>query len=298
MLSPMSLGLLARALLGRRLVVNPHACGPIGDIETLRRGRRVTGRIRLAAAVKMADAFVAISRDIRNELTSLGVDEKRIWEIPNGVDTGHFHPVDGASKRQLRQQIGLPEGWMVIYAGRLAPEKGIDVLIDAWPRVVRQRPDAQLTLVGAGSDLGDLCNRVESLGIERSVHFVGECSDVAPLLQAADAFVLPSKTEGLPVSLLEAMACGLPVVATQVGGSRQVLEDGVTGGLVPPNEPVALADKLLEANRGTSWGARARRQIAAGYSLDLIADRFVAMYENLLRLEPNSIPGAARRTAA
>ncbi|HME91545.1 MAG TPA: glycosyltransferase, partial [Myxococcaceae bacterium] len=157
-------------------------------------------------------------------------------------------------------------------------------------------PEAQLIVVGSGEELSSLSNQVEALALQRSVHFVGECTDVAPLLQACDAFVLPSRTEGLPVALLEAMAVGLPVVATRVAGTQQLLQDSVTGALVPSEDPVALAERLLELGnraRAQSWGQRARKHVQAHYSLDVVADRYVAMYEKLLRLgQSNS--GAAR----
>lgn len=300
MLSPMTLGLVARRFLGGRLVINPHACGPIGDVQTLRRGRPWTGAARLAAAIKSADAFVSVSRDIGEELRELGIEEARMWDIPNGVDIEHFQPASPAARRAMKKAVGFADGWTALYTGRLAHEKGLDVLIEAWPRVVHQRPDAQLIVVGGGPELERLCDRAEALRIENSVRFVGESSDVAPLLQAADAFVLPSRTEGCPVSLLEAMACGLPVVATRVGGMRQVMEDGVTGSFVPPEDPIALADKLLEVSHSplaAAFGQRARRHMSTHYSLNAVADRYIEMYENLLSFEASS-PSAIRRPAA
>lgn len=297
MVSPMSLGLLAKSFLGNRLIINPHLGGKLGDVVTLQDERPLTGRFRLAAAVKLADAFVTISDEIRRELDSLGIEGDRIWEIPNGVDVEHFRPLQPGRRRRLREALNLPDGWLVGFAGRLTHQKGLDVLLEAWRRVVSARRDAQLILIGSGEELPNLFKQADSLGLERSVHFVGECSDVAPLLQACDAFVLPSRSEGLPVALLEAMAVGLPVVATKIDGIRYVLEDGVTGGLVPPDDPMALSNRLLEAADGArvqSWGERARRHVEAHYSLDVVAEQYVAMYEKILSLEHKSTPRAAR----
>jgi len=301
MLSPMTIGMLARALFGKKLIVNPHASGPIGDVAVLRTGRPVSGGPRLAAALKLSDAFVSISGGIREDLRSLGVREDRIWEIPNGVDTEHFRPLARPLRHVLRRSLGLPNGWMVVFAGRLAREKSLGVLLRAWRRVRARQPDAQLVIVGAGEQLAMLIDEAESLGIAGSVHFPGECEDVAPVLQAADAFVLPSMTEGLPVALLEAMACGLPVVATSVGGSRQLVQDGVTGGLVPAGDSHALAERLLAAADPACadvWGQGARKQIVAMYSLDDVADAYVELYEYLLGIRAGSRLVVVRRPAA
>jgi glycosyltransferase involved in cell wall biosynthesis len=301
MLSPMTVGLLARAALGGKLVVNPHASGQIGDVETLRKRRPLTGRARLAGALKFGDAFVSISAGIRDDLRRLGAEEEKIWDIPNGVDTEHFRPLTRHQRAPLRRALGLPDGWMIVFTGRLAPEKGLDTLLQAWPQVRARRPDAQLLIVGGGERLPTLLAQAGSLAITGSVHFAGECADAAPVLQAADCFVLPSMTEGLPVSLLEAMACGLPVVATSVGGSRQLVEDGVSGGLVAPGDAQALSEKLLAAAdppRGESWGQRARRQVVAMYSLDTVAEKYAELYQHLLGIRASSPAAVARRPAA
>ncbi len=111
MLSPMTAGLLARAVIGKKLVVNPHACGKIGDVEILRTQRPITGRLRLAGALKYADAFVSISAGIRDDLKNLGVPAERIWDIPNGVGTEHFRPLARIHRpAALRRSLGLPTG--------------------------------------------------------------------------------------------------------------------------------------------------------------------------------------------
>jgi glycosyltransferase involved in cell wall biosynthesis len=301
MLSPMTVGLLARMLLGKKLVINPHASGSIGDVEILRAQRPVSGRARLAGAVKFADAFVSISHEIRDDLKSLGVREERIWEIPNGVDTDHFRPLPRQEREALRRALGLPKGWLVVYTGRLAAEKGLDNLLQAWPRVRAHRSDAQLAIVGSGEQLTSLLAKAESLGVADSIHFAGECTDAAPVLRAADAFVLPSSTEGLPISLLEAMACGLPIVATAVGGSRQLVEDGVSGGLVPSGDSHSLSEKLLIAGDPAlagAWGHQARRHIVAHYSLQTVAETYVELYDHLIGVQTGSSVAFARRPAA
>jgi len=301
MLSPMTIGLLARVLIGKKLVVNPHATGTIGDVEILRAQRPLTGRARLAAAVKLADAFVSICQEIRDELVSVGIREEKIWEIPNGVDTDHFRPLPRQERGAFRRALGLPKGCLVVFTGRLATEKNLDNLLQAWPRVRAHRSDAQLAIVGSGEELTALLAKAESLGIADSVHFTGECTDVAPVLRSADAFVLPSSSEGLPISLLEAMACGLPVVATAVGGMRHVVEDGVTGGLVPSGDAHSLSEKLLIAADpalADGWGVHARRHVIAQYSLQTEAETYLELYDHLTGFQTGSSLTLARRPAA
>lgn len=286
MISPMTTGLFARALLGKPLVINPHRSGPIGDVGVLLRRRRVTGRLRIAAARRWGDAFVSISDDIHRELHGIGIREERIWDIVNGVDVERFRPVEADERARLRTSLGVPTGPLVVFAGRLAPEKGVDVLLEAWPRVVSAIPDAHLLLLGEGEQRAELEGRVQSLKLGSSVTFAGGTADVSPFLQAADAFVLPSRAEGLPVALLEAMACGLPCVGTAISGTLQVLEQDRTGQIVPVNDAAALADGLLAALRAPearAWAAQARRHVVEHYSLDVIADRYVDLYSTLLQ---------------
>ncbi|HEY0738377.1 MAG TPA: glycosyltransferase family 4 protein [Herpetosiphonaceae bacterium] len=283
MISPMTIGLLAKPLVRKPLVINPHRSGKIGDVGFLTHNRPITGRLRLALARRWGDAFVSISRDIHDELAGIGVGDNKLWDIANGVDVDHFAPVTAAERAELRESLDLPLGPLVVFTGRLVTEKGVNVLIDAWPRVLRAQPDAKLLLVGDGDQREELEAQARQLGIAEQVIFAGGCADVAPYLRAADAFVLPSFAEGLPIALLEAMACGLPSVATAIGGTMRVLTDDVHGRLVPVSDPTALAQGLIEAlgPSGQTWGEQARQHVVAQYSLDVVADRYMEMYETI-----------------
>lgn len=286
MVSPMTIGLISQALVGKPLVINPHARGPIGDIAVLTQRRPVTGRIRIEAARRRANAFVSISDDIGDELRGVGIAEGQLWNIPNGVDLEHFTPSIPETRSALREQLKLPQGPLVVFTGRLVHVKGLDVLLDAWRLVNEQVPGAHLLLLGDGEERAALEAQAKRLGLDGRVTFYGNATDVAPFLRAADAYVLCSRTEGLPVSLLEAMASGLPIVATRVGGMAQVLDDGVTGRLVPVEDAAALGRGLSEAlilPEAHQWGERARQQVAEHYSLEAVADRYIAMYEALLK---------------
>lgn len=288
LLSPTTAGLAAARLTGLPLVLNPHACGPIGDVGLLRAGP--IGRARLRAAVRGADAFVAVSGAIAEELRGAGVAPEALWRIGNGVDTERFRPAPAEERAALRRVLGLDAAPLVVYAGRLAPEKGPDVLLAAWPLLLRRVPAARLLVLGDGAEAPALRAAAARLG--GSVTLAGPTPDVAPWLRAGDAFALPSRTEGLPVALLEAMSCGLPSVASRVGGAAEVVVDGETGRLVPPDDPAALAAGLAEAllhqAPGAGWGAAARAWVLGRASIDLVVDQFLALYARL----------TARRVAA
>lgn len=296
LLSPSSAALLLSALARTPILLNPHACGPIGDVGVL--SGTALGRLRLRAAVARADAFVAISGPIGAELRRAGVAEERILTIPNGVDLERFRPAAPEERAALRRALGLPAGPLVVYAGRLAPEKGVDLLVAAWPDVLAQVPSARLWMLGDGEERARLEAAARRSGIAGAVALPGPAADVAPFLRAADAAVLPSRTEGMPVALLEAMACAVPVVATAVGGSAEVLRDGVTGRLVPPERPDALAGALVEALREPAAHDRARaarEEVVARYGLDRVADAFLEVYSRLCRQAPAAGGGAESR---
>lgn len=285
MLSPTTVGLLARKALGLPLIINPHACGPQGDVSLLRNAHWLAGGWRLEAARRWADAFVSISEPIREELKAAGIDDHRIWRVSNGVDLDLFRPASAEERAALRARLGLPAGPLITYSGRLAVEKGVDVLLEAWALFARQRPDATLAVLGHGPEETRLRAQVERLGLGSSVRLAGAVPDVASWLRASDVFALPSRTEGLPVALLEAMACALPSVATRVGGTPEALEDGVHGRLVPSETPSALMEGWLEALEpatGSRWGTAARERVATRYSLDAITSRLLHLYRGLI----------------
>lgn len=283
MISPMTIGMAARLMFGAHLVINPHRSGAVGDVALLTRRRKATGALRIAAARLLGDAFISISRDIRGELLGVGVSEARIAEIPNGVDVRQFRPASDTERQALRGELGLPEGPLVVFTGRFVPAKGLDVLLNAWPAVRERVPEARLLLVGDGELRGALEQQAAALGLGDAVIFAGGHDDPAPFLRAADLFVLPSRAEGMPVALLEAMACGLPAVATRVGGSEELIADGESGRLVASESPAALAAALGELLRRPGlMGAKARQRIVDHYSLDQIAGRYAALYNRIL----------------
>lgn len=196
------------------------------------------------------------------------------WEvIPNGVDTLRFFP-EG-------DRAGCGTGPLVVCVGRLCRQKGQDVLLDAWPEVVRRLPGARLVLVGDGPDADRL--RAMAPG---SVTFAGTAADAAPWYRAADVVVLPSRWEGMALAPLEAMACARPVVVTDVDGARESLPpELVPHCLVPPEDPGALARATTALLRDeplrAALGAQGRRHVVAAHDLRHATDAVIDMYRAL-----------------
>jgi glycosyltransferase involved in cell wall biosynthesis len=293
LLSPASAALLAKRLFRTPVVAKVLRGGALGDIDKLR--RRPFGARRLAGLRDRVDAFISISSEIDAELATIGVEPARRLSIPNGVDTGRFRPAAADEKRRLRESLGLPAAApLAVFSGRLVPEKRVDRLLAAWPFVRENVPGAELVVLGAGEEEAVLRDQAGA-----GVRFAGQVEDVLPWLQAADVFVLPSATEGLSNALLEALACGLGAVATAVGGAPDVIVDGESGLLVPPDDTAALAAALVKLLGDpilqTRLGAAGRKVIETRYSLEQTAGRLAELYARLARVMPDykSGPGMA-----
>ena len=205
--------------------------------------------------------------------------------IPNGVrEEALLTPADGTAKRR---ELGLPPHAPVVGAvSRLAWKKGIRHLVEATARILESVPDARVVVAGDGPLRGELEAQAAALGAGRRVFFLGSRPDSIELMAAFDVFVLPSVIEGMSNALLEAMAVGRPVVATDVGGNPEVVVDGETGFLVPPGDPHPLATatiKLLQApEMAVEMGAAGRRRVMERYRVEVMTRRIEDLYDTLL----------------
>jgi glycosyltransferase involved in cell wall biosynthesis len=233
--------------------------------------------------LRHADTWIAISTYMRRAMEAAGLPRERIVMIPNGVNTKRFTP----PADQIPHGQKAAQAPRVVFVGRLVKEKALPVLLQAWTIVHRHMPDAYLDIVGEGSLEQELKTLTEHLGLTATVCFRGFHEDVIPFLQAANVFVLSSYVEGLANTLLEAMAMSLPVVATRISGSEDVVVDGETGLLVPPGDADSLAQALSELlkapERAITMGARAQQRIIELYSLEQVATVYLNLYEHLLK---------------
>jgi len=280
LISPATTAIAARKLFGIPVVATVHGSGLSSDV--LRLKRRFLGKTRLKILCREIAAFCVISAVIDRELATEGVPVQKRISIPNGVDTGRFAPLAPAQKKALRSRLALPaEARIVIFVGRLAPEKRVDLLTGIWRSVRQAVPRALLLILGSGPEEAGLKQRAGD-----GILFLGSQPDVTPYLQAADLFVLPSAAEGLSLALLEALACGLPVIATSVGGNPEVIRHLETGWLTPPDDPPALTEAivtLLEDEKLQSkLRENARAHAVQNYSLVKMADRLLDLYRQVL----------------
>ena len=278
--SPATTALAAKRFFQTAVVATAHRSGPLGDFQRMQ--QRPFGMRRLKAMRREVDAFTMISAEVDAELAEFGIEAARRFRVPNGVDTQRFQPVDETTRHARRQQYDLPAGPLVVYAGRLAPEKRVNQLIEVWPAVRATVPDAHLLVLGTGPEEARLREQAGP-----GIIFAGAVHDVAPWLQAADVWVLPSAAEGFSVAMLEAMATGLGIVLTDVGGARDAIDHETHGLLVPPDDPAALQaalQRLLDDQQQRNrLGTAARERVERDFGLHVVADQLIDVYRFVAR---------------
>jgi glycosyltransferase involved in cell wall biosynthesis len=237
-------------------------------------GQRLRARAALAA-FRMADRAVAVSAAAADRLAELGgVPRQRISVITNGIDLKAFANVDAtAARRLLNRERGLfGDESLILAPAMLRNGKGHDVLLRAMARPRLRAARVRLLLAGDGERQASLVRLCDELGVAEQVEFLGARSDLPRLLAACHLVVLPSLAEALPTALMEAAAAARPCVATAVGGTPEVVVHGRTGLLVPPGDPVRLADAMAEllgdSGRCTAMGHAARRHADACFGVD------------------------------
>ena len=221
---------------------------------------------------------IILSSRMKSSLTEHGFNLPAVQLIPNGVDITRFSPAHVDNSIDGREQI-------VVCVSKLRYEKGIDVLLQAWHLVHQQAPQARLIIVGNGGLQFQLECMAKALGIANSVEFAGLQTDVPTQFHRGGLAVLPSRFEGMPNALLEAMACGLPCVATRVSGSEEIIQHGVNGLLVEPEDYRGMAQALLtllhDPLLAQKYGQAARETVERHYSFEQVMDRYVELYQRI-----------------
>jgi len=263
--------------------------GDIGHLPQLPLGKAMLDFLRKSNAF-----YRILSTRSHSYLTSHGFRAEQIVHIPGSVDTERFQPAP-----ERRPDPARPERDIICVA-RMDYAKGVDVLLHAWGRMLceptewRAHLKPRLRLVGEGVCGAQMERIVAGLGIQDSVEFLGSRADVVDLLQQSWGFVMPSRWEGMPNALLEAMACGLPCVATRVSGSEDIIADGVNGLLVEPEHPAEMAQALRrileDAELAQRLGWEGRATVIRDYQLITIVEQCLELYRRLLAGEKNVLP--------
>lgn len=271
----MMTGVIARYLGGPPVICKIACSGESGE---LRKAEKRYFSPLFFFLLRRVDGAVALSGQIREELTAAGMKKGKVQIIPNGIDTSVYRPLDSEARMEKRRMLGL-EGYdhVLVFTGRLTRQKGLDLLFRALSDI--RKENYILIIAGRGEMEPCLRSLAEELEITEKIRFCGPVKDVLSLYQAGDIFVLPSRDEGLSNSLLEAMSAGMRVVATGISGSSEVIEDGKSGILVPPGHEKALAGALQKAfSDDYLMGRRARDRIVADYSIHRIAEEYLSLY--------------------
>jgi len=256
--------------------------------EIWREGKWLKGSFWIDRQIgRFVDQYLAVSRVAENHLIERKrIAAHRIRMIYNGRDLGRFRPWSERERAQARSALGLSDQLVVVTIGRLEPQKGHVFLIDAIARLAPRWPSLVALFAGSGELEADLMFQRDRAGLGERIKFLGMVNEPERLLAVADVVALPSLFEGLPLSAVEALACARPMIATDIGGTREVVIHESTGLLVPPRDPLALAnaiDRVLSDHAlGAQLGKRGRAFVERRFDVRVQIERTVRVYRELL----------------
>ncbi len=259
-------------LIKKPAVLSLAASGNGGDIK---RHLKTPWGIVFILLCRLASKMVILNREMEKELRIIQYNVKNIVHIPNGVDTKIFYP----DKRHKGQEKKFQH---IIFTGRLTQQKGLETLIYAFTDI-NKKFDIKLSILGMGLQYKKLNKMVNKLGLSGSIAFLGLKKNVLEYLHKTDIFVLPSHYEGMSNSLLEAMACGLPVIASDIPGNNDIIRDRYNGILFEDENKDALADAftylLHHPEKAKDIGLKARQSVIEYYSIEKIAEKHACLYQ-------------------
>jgi sugar transferase (PEP-CTERM/EpsH1 system associated) len=284
-------GQLVAALAGIKLRVHGEHGRDMSDLY----GKRLKYQLLRRVLRPLIGHFIAVSADLEHWLIdSVGAEPGRVSQISNGVDSVQFHPRLGPPAAVGPVGFMQDNAFVIGSVGRMVDVKNYPTLVEAFLRLIASPHPAhqrlRLLIVGDGPARAECLDMLTRAGASHRAWLPGERADIPQLLRAMDLFVLPSLAEGSSNTILEAMATGLPVVATAVGGNTELVHPGFTGILVPPRSPdlmaAAIADYCRIPEMGARHGMRARSQVIAHHSLPAMARGYLAVYDSLFGEAP------------
>ncbi|MBZ0299570.1 MAG: glycosyltransferase family 4 protein [Anaerolineae bacterium] len=284
--TPLLVGLIVKWLLRKPLVLTVNY-----NLAVSEKQETLLGRLRLGVLHQSVDRFAAISKTNERMFLDAGLSPNRVSVIPNSIDTDFFHPPTTEARNELRAQHGIsPDALVIIHSGRLIPSKRVDLLIQA-VAALKQHPNVCVLIVGDGPERTRLEALSEKLNISNRVKFTGAQSEIRDFYWMSDIFAFPTETEGLSLALLENLACGLTVVASDCQGNLDVLQHNVnalifeTGNLEALIE--ALGSVITNPNQREMLKTSGRVLIERKYSLDVYLESMLKLYEEAACPEQN-----------
>ena len=289
-------GQLVAALAGVKMRVHGEHGRDMSDLY----GKRLKHQLLRRVLRPLIGHFIAVSADLEHWLIEVGAEPERVSQIANGVDSVQFHPRLGPPAAVGPAGFMQDNVFVIGSVGRMVDVKNYPTLVETFLRLIASPHPAhqrlRLLIVGDGPERAECLDMLTRAGASHRAWLPGERADIAQLLRTMDLFVLPSLAEGSSNTILEAMATGLPVVATAVGGNTELVHPGFTGILVPPRSPnlmaAAIADYCRIPEMGARHGMRARSQVIARHSLPAMARGYLAVYDALLGHTPCAGGGA------
>jgi len=241
--------------------------------------------------LKKSNAIICLSNEIYGELKSINIPDEKIKHIKNAVDHNRFTPAAQIEKNQFREKRNFgKDDPIILFSGRLVPRKGIDILIDVWPKVIKKFPNARLLIIGSGKTQADsLEEKIKNQCSQQklsNIYFEGEVIDPEKYYSAADILVFPSKKEGFPNVLLEAMSCQLAIIASRIGGATDLIINNQTGILFDNEDTESLKEKieslLNNKNKIDFLGKNARENISKEATFDKISSEYILLYKSII----------------
>lgn len=276
----LAFGLPMARLLGKPIVMKFSASSLV-----LRMRNSFLGRLELGMLRRWASHILVLNPGMVEEALEVGFEKNRIGWMPNPVDTDHFRPCSPEERIQLRRELNVgPDTPLAVFVGRLDPQKKLPWLLGAFTRVVRERPDAVLALIGDGYLRSELAQLVSSLNLDRNVIFTGRLntSGLLKWLQAGDLITLVSEIEGLPCALIEAMSAGLPAVVSDIPAHTQLVDTEVNGVITKLGDQESIARGLLRVLNDpaarTRMGAASRQRMLDTFATSKVVDCYETLF--------------------
>ena len=261
--------------------------GETGEASEIRRLPFTNLRLKL---LKYVSKWVVLNKEMKSEIETLGISPEKIKIIYNATEISKESAFLENARKKIRQELKLEYKKIVIFVGRLSQEKGLDTLITAWRIVRDEYPEAHLLLLGEGGAFRNVevetKKLVIKLHLEEVVHFLGHINNAKDYILASDVFVLPTKAEGMSNALVEAMAAGIAIVATDIAANREICMNGVNSLLIKPNESELLAKAIIKLfdmpNVAEILAKEAKKFAEENLSIQAMTNKYISLYQEML----------------